>query len=81
MHWELASAGLDGLVDPSNEITELSPSEVRRHSIADDELEPGVFDLVHTRAVLVHLAERDKALGDICTAARRRSHARLVVHR
>jgi hypothetical protein len=42
--------------------------EVWRHNIVDDELEPGVFDLVHTRAVLVHLAERDKALDHLVTA-------------
>jgi excisionase family DNA binding protein len=30
MHWEPASLGLDGQVDPSNEIAELSPSEAAR---------------------------------------------------
>jgi segregation and condensation protein B len=30
MHWEPASSGLEGPVDPSNEITELSPSEAAR---------------------------------------------------
>ena len=42
--------------------------EVRRHNIVDDELEQGAFDLVHTRAVLVHLAERDKALDRLVAA-------------
>ncbi len=45
--------------------------EVRRHNIVDDDLEQGAFDLVHTRAVLVHLAEREKALDRIVAALKR----------
>jgi 2-polyprenyl-3-methyl-5-hydroxy-6-metoxy-1,4-benzoquinol methylase len=50
------------------EALDLPNLEVRRHNIVEDELEPGAFDLVHTRAVLVHLAERDKALDHLVTA-------------
>ena len=32
--------------------------EVRRHDIVNDPLEEGVYDVVHTRLVLVHLPER-----------------------
>ena len=42
--------------------------EVRRHNIVDDALEEGAFDLVHTRAVLVHLGERDTALDRLVAA-------------
>jgi SAM-dependent methyltransferase len=42
--------------------------EVRRHNILSDDLEAGAFDLVHTRAVLQHLAERDQALGRMVAA-------------
>jgi 2-polyprenyl-3-methyl-5-hydroxy-6-metoxy-1,4-benzoquinol methylase len=42
--------------------------EVRRHNIARDELAQDAFDLVHTRAVLSHLVERDTALTRIVAA-------------
>jgi len=38
------------------------------HNIVADELERDAFDLVHTRAVLVHLAERDIALDRLVAA-------------
>jgi SAM-dependent methyltransferase len=44
--------------------------EVRRHNIVDDVLEEGAFDLVHTRAVLVHLDQRDTALDRLVAALR-----------
>lgn len=36
--------------------------EVREHNIVMDPLEHGAFDLVHSRAVLDHLPERDQVL-------------------
>jgi len=36
--------------------------EVRRHDITRDDLETGAFDLVHARAVLMHVRGRDRAL-------------------
>jgi SAM-dependent methyltransferase len=36
--------------------------ELRRHDVAADELERDTFDLAHTRLVLSHLPDRDRAL-------------------
>src|SRR2546425_4656314 len=44
--------------------------EVRKHDIASDELPAEAFDLVHARAVLEHLPERDKALARMVEALR-----------
>ena len=44
--------------------------EIRKHNVISDALEEEAFDLVHTRAVLFHLAERDKALDRIAAAVR-----------
>lgn len=41
---------------------------VRRHHIAQDQLAEREFDLVHTRMVLAHLPERDKALQRMVSA-------------
>lgn len=41
---------------------------VRRHHIAQDELSEHEFDLIHTRMVLSHLPERDKALQRMVSA-------------
>jgi len=42
--------------------------EARRHNIAVDPLPEGEFDLVHARLVLMHLPERDTALGRMIAA-------------
>lgn len=42
--------------------------EVRRHNIASDPLPEAVFDLVHSRLVLLHLPEREKALARMVAA-------------
>lgn len=39
--------------------------EVRRHDIADEPLDAGVFDLIHTRLVLMHVPARARALEHI----------------
>jgi SAM-dependent methyltransferase len=44
--------------------------EVRQHDIVNDPLEEGGFDLVHSRAVLDHLPERDAVLGRLLRALR-----------
>ncbi|WP_431933895.1 methyltransferase domain-containing protein [Nonomuraea jabiensis] len=36
--------------------------EVRRHDVARSDPPDEVFDLVHARLVLVHVADRDRAL-------------------
>jgi SAM-dependent methyltransferase len=42
--------------------------EVRRHNIAHDALPVDAFDLVHSRAVLIHLTERDQVLRSMVGA-------------
>ena len=42
--------------------------EVRRHDITHDPLSEGVFDLVHSRMVLIHLPERDEVLRRLAAA-------------
>jgi ubiquinone/menaquinone biosynthesis C-methylase UbiE len=42
--------------------------EVRRHDITRDLLPEGVFDLVHSRMVLIHLPERDEVLRRMAAA-------------
>jgi SAM-dependent methyltransferase len=42
--------------------------EVRRHNIATDPLPESAFDVVHSRLVLLHLPERDKALRRMIAA-------------
>jgi hypothetical protein len=42
---------------------EYSNLEVRRHDVSRETLPVTAFDLVHTRTVLTHLAERDRALA------------------
>ena len=45
--------------------------EVRKHDITKDELEEGQYDLVHCRALLLHLREPEKALERMAKAIRR----------
>ena len=42
--------------------------EVQRHNIATDSLPEAAFDLVHSRLVLMHLPEREKALASMIAA-------------
>jgi SAM-dependent methyltransferase len=42
--------------------------QVRRHNIATDPLPESAFDIVHSRLVLLHLPERDKALRRMIAA-------------
>ncbi|QFR02020.1 methyltransferase domain-containing protein [Streptomyces phaeolivaceus] len=44
--------------------------EVRRHDVAADAPPPGLFDLVHARLVLVHVADRARALRVMTGALR-----------
>ncbi len=46
--------------------------EVRRHDVAGDEPPSGTFDLVHARLVLIHVADRDKALRSMVQVLRPR---------
>jgi SAM-dependent methyltransferase len=49
---------------------ELPNLEVRRHNILEDDLEEGHYDLVHCRAVLMHLADPIWALRRLVDAVR-----------
>jgi SAM-dependent methyltransferase len=44
--------------------------EIRRHDIVATPLEPDTYDLVHTRLVLGHLPERERALRHMVSALR-----------
>jgi SAM-dependent methyltransferase len=44
--------------------------EVRRHNIVTDDLETDTFDVIHSRLVLEHIAERDQVLRRLVTALR-----------
>jgi SAM-dependent methyltransferase len=50
------------------ETLDLPRLEVRRHDVVSDPLPEAAFDLVHTRLVLVHLPERDRALARLVAA-------------
>ena len=43
-------------------------TEVRRHDVTRDPLEDGTFDVIHVRAVLQHVAEREHALDRLVAA-------------
>jgi SAM-dependent methyltransferase len=44
--------------------------QVRRADVVTDDLEHGAFDLIHTRAVLMHLPARAEVLGKLIRALR-----------
>ena len=44
--------------------------EVRRHDILADPLEPGCYDLVHCRALVLHLADPRQAVRNMAAAVR-----------
>lgn len=44
--------------------------EVRRHDIVTDDIEENTFDIVHCRALLLHLPERKRALEQMYAAVR-----------
>jgi SAM-dependent methyltransferase len=72
---------LTATVGPTGHVlaTDIDPSwltagdgyEVRQHDVAaDPPPEPGTFDLVHARLVLVHVPDRDRALATMAAALR-----------
>src|SRR3954453_8857932 len=74
-------AGLTAAVGPTGYVlaTDIDPAwldphggyEVRRHDVAaDPPPEPGTFDLVHARLVLVHVPDRARALATMVAALR-----------
>jgi SAM-dependent methyltransferase len=74
-------AALAAAVGPTGYVlaTDIDPSwltagdgyEVRRHDVAaDPPPEPGTFDLVHARLVLVHVPDRARALATMAAALR-----------
>jgi len=74
-------AALAAAVGPTGYVlaTDIDPSwltagdgyEVRRHDVAaDPPPEPGTFDLVHARLVLIHVPDRARALATMAAALR-----------
>lgn len=59
---DIDTTWLDGLDSPQ--------IEVRRHDVVEDSVPEGVFDLVHTRLLLVHLPDREYVLEQLATAVR-----------
>lgn len=74
--WLCSIVGADGAVVATDLETKFvgaidSPNlEVREHNIVKDPLEEHAFDLVHSRAVLSHLPERDEVLRRLVKALR-----------
>jgi SAM-dependent methyltransferase len=74
--WLAARVGSTGRVlvtdiDPRFlEALQVPNLEVRRHDIVNDPLPEGAFDLVHSRLVLLHLSEREKALARMIAVLR-----------
>jgi SAM-dependent methyltransferase len=72
--WLAARVGSAGRVlvtdiDPRFlEALQIPNLEVRRHDIVNDALPEAAFDLVHSRLVLLHLPEREKALARMVAA-------------
>lgn len=72
--WLCDRVGADGRVfatdlDPRFlELLEHPNLEVRRHDILNDPLEPASYDLVHSRFLLEHLPEDDRALDAMIAA-------------
>jgi ubiquinone/menaquinone biosynthesis C-methylase UbiE len=72
--WLARQVGPDGRVVASDIDTSWtsgsSDYEVIRHDVGEDAAPPGEFDLVHARLVLVHVAERERALASMIAALR-----------
>lgn len=75
-HWLAKRVGQEGKVvatdiDLRFLATTHEPNlEIRHHNILVDELEQGVYDLAHTRAVLMHLADPGLAVRKMAAAVR-----------
>ncbi len=73
-HW------LSGRVGPTGRVlvTDIDPRHlaslavgnvsVAKHDIGNDALEPGAFDFIHTRLVLVHVPQREQAIRNMIAA-------------
>lgn len=74
--WLAERVGLSGLVVATDiDVSQLAEPtlpnlQVRRHNILEDELEPASYDLVHCRALLMHLADPQLALTRMAAALR-----------
>lgn len=75
-HWLAQKVGPQGAVvatdiDPRFKDKEHEPNvEMRQHDIVGDDLEQGYYDLVHTRAVLMHLSDPVQAVKKMAAAVR-----------
>lgn len=72
--WLTAAVGASGRVvatDIDTRFLEGLPGvEVRRHDIVNDPLEESSYDLIHARALLMHLPQRERALDSMLRALR-----------
>jgi len=71
--WMASRVGVDGSVlstdvDLRFHGDAVGNTEIRRHDITSDPLPDGEFDLVHARAVLQHVAERERAIERMIAA-------------
>ena len=74
--WLAQKVGPEGLVVATDIETRLMDKEhepnleMRRHDILVDDLEQGYYDVVHTRAVLMHLSDPEQAVNRMAAAVR-----------
>lgn len=74
--WLAQKAGPEGHVVATDIETRLMDNkqepnlEMRRHDILVDDLEQGYYDVVHTRAVLMHLSDPEQAVNKMAAAVR-----------
>jgi SAM-dependent methyltransferase len=74
--WLCRQVGPEGLVVATDLDTRflnelgLTNLEVLRHDVVEEPLPPGPFDLIHARAVLMHLPVRVQVLGKLAEALR-----------
>lgn len=75
-HWLAQRVGSQGSVVATDIDTHLLDNmhepnlEIRQHNILVDDLEQGYYDLAHTRAVLMHLADPLQAVSKMAAAVR-----------
>src|SRR5262249_13108519 len=58
-------------IEPRSLVGNSPPNlELRRHNILEDAIEVGTYDLVHCRAVLMHVKEPERAVQKMAEAVR-----------
>ena len=75
-HWLAERVGREGRIVATDidtrflDNTDEPNLEIRHHNILVDDVEQGSYDLAHSRAVLMHLADPDLAVSNMATAVR-----------